>query len=293
MPHRLLTLVLVALLPTVAAAQTHDTAFWRSLAERRFAVPEGQSVDALAREVSGLLASPDPELRDDIAYTGLAAWIYRERSVSGATMRALMAEWTANLSSGIGERGTESVFRRSFSALALALLVARDNDAPWLERADVARLLESALAYLAAERDVRGFDAAQGWMHSVAHTADLLKFLARSRHLPVAGQRAILTAIAAKLDAVDVALTHGEDERLARAVVSLAARDDFDQAAFGSWLKTWAAPRASGPPTPASLAAGENRKHVIVSLHALLTTDPRNTPGLAAARELVRGVLPR
>lgn len=293
MRHGLLTLLFLTTAPGAAWTQTHDTAFWRALAEKRFAVPEGQSVDALAREASRLLASPDPELRDDIGYSALATWIYRERNVSDATLRVLMDEWIANLSAGVGERDTDSVFRRSFSALALALLVARDNEEPWLERAEFARLLEAALAYLAAERDVRGFDAQKGWMHSVAHTADLLKFLARSRHLQVAGQRAILTAIAAKLDAVDVALTHGEDERLARVVVSIAARDDFDQAAFGSWLKALIAPRAVNPPTPASLAGGENRKHLIVSLHALLTTDPRGTPGLAAARELVRAVLPR
>jgi len=289
----LLTLLFVGLCPASGWTQAQPPAFWRDLAANRFAVPEGQPVDALARAASSLLASPDPELRDEIGYSALATWIYRDGRVSEATVRALMADWIRNLSVGVGEAGTDTVFRRSFSALALALIVARDNQSPWLERAEVARLVEAALAYLAAERDVRGFEAQKGWMHSVAHTADLLKFLARSRHLEVADQQRILTAIAAKLDAVDAPLTHGEDERLARVPVSIAARDDFDQAAFGSWLKAVATPRTVNPPTPASIAAGENRKHVIVSLHALLTTDPRDTPGLAAARDLVRAVLPR
>jgi hypothetical protein len=293
MRSALLTIVFVGLCPPSDGTQAHTPAFWRDLAANRFVVPEGQSVDALAREASAYLASPDPELRDDIAYSAFATWIYRDGSVSAATVRALTADWIANLSVGVGEAGTDSVFRRSFSALALALVVARDNNAPSLTREDVAGLLDAALTYLAAERDVRGFDARKGWMHSVAHTADLLKFLARSRHLAVADQQRILAAIAAKLDAVDESLTHGEDERLARGLVSIAARDDFDRAAFGSWLTTLTAPRAANPPTPASLAADENRKHLVVSLHALLTTDPRDTPGLAAARELVRAVLPR
>jgi hypothetical protein len=39
------------------------------------------------------------------------------------------------------------------------------------------------LDYFARERDLRGYDATRGWMHSVAHTADAFKFLAR---IPVA-----------------------------------------------------------------------------------------------------------
>ena len=50
--------------------------------------------------------------------------------------------------------------------------------------------------YLKDEQDVRGFDARLGWLHSVAHTADLLKFLARSPHLQVQEQAVVLKAIA-------------------------------------------------------------------------------------------------
>ena len=37
-----------------------------------------------------------------------------------------------------------------------------------------------ALAYLAAELDLRGIEPRVGWIHATAHTADLLKFLARN-----------------------------------------------------------------------------------------------------------------
>jgi hypothetical protein len=276
---------------TLAQAPAHDKAFWLELAAKRFAVPEGESVTALARELSGLLASPDPELRDDVAYSGLASWIYRERRLPPDVLRSLTDEWMANLSAGAGERGADTVFRRSFSALSLGLIAALDNAAPFLERPEFDRLLEAGLAYLAAERDVRGFDETKGWMHSVAHTADLLRFLARSRHLQPAQQGAILSAIAAKLGRVDEVLTHGEDERLARAVVSIVARTDFDREAFAAWLTSLAPARPARPPTAASLAAAQNRRNLVVSLHAVLTTDPRDAPGVQAAREIVRAAL--
>ena len=43
-----------------------------------------------------MLASPDPELRDDLAYSILARWIYRGH-FSVPTMVALADEWRGNL----------------------------------------------------------------------------------------------------------------------------------------------------------------------------------------------------
>ncbi len=126
------------------------------------------------------------------------------------------------------------MLRRSFSALSLGVLAILDNEAPYLERDEFDGLLAAALEYLRNEKDVCSFDATMGWLHSVAHTADLLKFLARSRHLRVQQQGMVLSAITGKLRAVETVLVDGEDERLARAVLSIAARPDFDEAAFAA-----------------------------------------------------------
>jgi uncharacterized protein DUF2785 len=49
-------------------------------------------------------------------------------------------------------------------------------------------LLAAALAYLRDERDTRGFDPAKGWIHSTAHTADLVAALARNPQFTPADQ---------------------------------------------------------------------------------------------------------
>ena len=273
------------------ATAPHDKAFWRAIAAQKFVVPAGESVSVLVRELSEYLGSPDPEFRDDIAYTTLAAWIYRQRIVPADVTRTLLEEWTRHLSAGIGERGTDSIFKRSFSALSLGIVAILDNEAPFLERAEFDRLLAAAITYLAAERDTRGFDPVKGWMHSVAHTADLLKFLGRSRYLTKDQQAAILSGVSAKLDQVPEVLTHGEDERLARAVLSIIARQDFDASGFEKWMASLAPVRPAGEPTPASLATAQNRKNLVVSLFALLSTDPRDLPTLQAARAAVLPVL--
>src|SRR5262245_21408050 len=94
------------------AAETHDKAFWREIAGNRYAVPGGTAVFPLARELGGYHGSADPELRDDLAYSILAAWLADPQRFSSEELRSLGEEWTANLKAGIGDSGQDSVFRR-------------------------------------------------------------------------------------------------------------------------------------------------------------------------------------
>lgn len=280
--------------PGLSQAQSleaHDKAWWRAVAANNFAPPPDESMESLLQELSGHLASLDPELRDDIAYSVLAHWMYVKRIVPPDLRRKLIDAWCANLTRGIGEQGTDTVFLRSFSALMLSVAAALDNEAPYLDSAEFDRLLHSALEYLRDERDTRGFDAEKGWMHSVAHTADLLKFLGRSRHLGARDQSAILGAISDKLNEIDHVLAHGEDERLARAVVSIVTRPDADMPSFGAFLDGLKPVSPERLPTPAELAVNQNRKHLAVSLYAVLGTDQRDLKPLREAGDRVLALL--
>ncbi|HEY2941008.1 MAG TPA: DUF2785 domain-containing protein [Vicinamibacteria bacterium] len=264
------------------AVPGRDRAFWRGIVQNRFEVPAGQSADALVIELSDYLGSPDPELRDDFAYSIAAAWIYRDRRVSEKTLHALLKTWTANLQAGLGGSGADTLFLRSFSALDLSLLAALDNRQPFLDEAEFAGLLSAGLAYLAGEKDLRAFDQRHGWMHATAHTADLLKFLGRSPRLRPADQRRILEAVAAKLRAAGQTFAYGENERLAAAVQSLVLRTDFDAAAFTRFLADVAEPGAhlwdKGPLVdPARFAAAQNAKDLLRSLYVALASSPAAT----------------
>jgi hypothetical protein len=287
-----MTALLAALLVTGvgAAAPAHDVAFWRAIAHDHYTPPPGSDVPALAEELTGFLSSPDPELRDEIAYSTLASWIVQQKLLDPTALRALSARLRANMTRGIGERETDSVFGRSFSALVLSVVVARDNVEPFLDAADWHAIEAAALAYLIAEQDVRGYDPAKGWMHSAAHTADLLKFLGRSRHLEVPGQRRVLDVIAQKLSTAPVVFTHGEDERFARAVLSLTSRKDFADAAFTSWLQQ-TKPAVPEHPTAEQLHAVQNWKNLLAKLEVLLSNDPLPSEAAVAARTSLRTAL--
>jgi hypothetical protein len=265
----------------------HDKAYWRAVIADDYTPPTDTALPLLARELSTALGSTDAELRDEIAYSVLTQWLYVKRLMPRALRDELLAEWARNLQYGIGDRRTDSVLRRSFSALMLAVAVALDNEAAYLDRKEYGALLSAAVEYLRAEQDTRGFDADKGWLHSVAHTADLLKFLGRSRHLERSEQAVILAGIAAKVAELDHVLVHGEDERLARAVVSIVSRPDVDMQAFRAFLASLALSRGVGLPSVPDLTRNQNRKQLAVSLYAVLGTDSRDLDSLREARELL------
>src|SRR5215471_12314397 len=80
----------------------HDKAYWQAIAADKYHVPAGASVGDLTTEIAERLASPDPEWRDTIAYNTLASWIYQQRLLDAAQLRALSARLTANLQFHIG-----------------------------------------------------------------------------------------------------------------------------------------------------------------------------------------------
>jgi hypothetical protein len=151
-----------------------------------------------------------------------------------------------NLTRGCGERETDSVFLRSFSALVLEMVVQADdvrslgvrgNRTPFLTHDQVLDWFASALAGFAGEEDFRGFVDGRGWAHALAHKADLLGTLARGRHLDASHLEQILTAMAEKLThPADVVLTFEEDHRLVRAIVHVLLRNEVRAEFLHSWV---------------------------------------------------------
>jgi hypothetical protein len=223
-----------------------DKAFWHAVIDDSGDIPNGRTLAELTQALDGYLGLPDGELRDEIAYRLLTQWIMAGKYPPD-DLRRLMARWLDNLTIGIGETEADSVFLRSFSVLMLSVVVYHDNNQPFLTRDEVRALLDKGLAYFAAEQDLRGYVIGKGWAHSSAHCADLLKFLARSRHMDTADLRRILDGIVLKLLAPIVHMYgYDEDERMALAAVDVCKRglltpDDWRAwlARFTEWKARW------------------------------------------------------
>jgi hypothetical protein len=275
----------VAAAVVLAQLPVHDKPYWQAIVRAKFELPVGETAPRLAGELVTHLGSPDPELRDDLAATILTSWIYDKKLLNPDELRPLVLTLRQNLRQNIEAPDTDATLLRSFSALALSIVAARENVTPFMTDAEYAALLESALTYLHDERDTRGYDGERGWIHTAAHTADLLKFLARSSKLPQTGQARILEAVLSKNRDARAPFTQGEDERMARAVISIVRRDDFDRTAFTAWLGA-AKETASFPKTPtvAQLRAQQNVRHLLAALWTELSVDDRPSAGADFAR---------
>lgn len=292
----LLLLLLQAAPAKPAAAPVVDRAAWAALRDAKFALPEGRTAFEMLRAMTPLIASSDPFLRDNVAYEAAAKWIYTDKLLTPDEQREILRAWTGNLRERVGEASGDAAFLRSFSALNLSVLAARDNAAPFLTQAEFDSFLAAMIGYLAAERDTRGYLTGHGWVHATAHTADVLKFLARSPKLTAAGQAQLLAAIDAECASFGQVFQWAEDERLAQILVSLAARDDFDAAAFDAWLLTVPPRRravwANAPAIdPVPYVEVQNLTLVLRAAEATLSVASSLTPPLEGARRSILATL--
>ena len=155
--------------------------YWDQVQKAGFEVPSDRPLDELTAELTAMLGSTRPEVRDGTAYPALATWI--ANGVYDDLLAGLGDGMVAGLSVGIGEDGTDTVFRRSFSALILGACIERDNEQHLLPGAKILEWGDRAATWFLTERDTRGYVDEKGWAHTVAHGADTLGALGESPHL--------------------------------------------------------------------------------------------------------------
>ncbi|MEY2486440.1 MAG: hypothetical protein QOH39_2088 [Verrucomicrobiota bacterium] len=231
------------LLPALAIAchncnAAHDTAFWKSIVENKFAIPANEPPGRLALEIADLAASTDPTLRDKYGYEILAAWIYKDHKLGPGELEPLRKKLLPGMVFHIGESGTDTIFRRSFSALYMSVLAAEDLNRPFLSASAFQETFDAALRCYAEEKDLRGYVPGKGWAHATAHVADLLKFLARNEKILPDMQKRIVASVAQRSRTAGIVFTWGEDARMAATLLSVANRNDFNTSGFNEWFST-------------------------------------------------------
>ena len=290
--------LLLAAAPAAAAATNpaageaaHGRAFWMKLLQE-CQVPKGESAAALVDEAVSFHGSRESFWRDDIGYGIVVRCVYKEHKLTPDERRRLVDALTVNLRRAVGESGTDTVLLRSFSALDLSVIQALELQDPVLDDAGFRRLLDAALAYLAEEKDGRGFEPGVGWIHATAHTADLLKFLARDPRFTPADQSRLFEASWAKATGpATPGWGAGEDERLAAALLSVTRRADFNLVTLDEWLAHF------GPfeknfqdqesPELDGIEATQNSRKLLQALYVLLSLE-QPAPTASQQTALVR-----
>ncbi len=270
---------------------TMDKDFWVSLARNDFQVPEGYTLAQLTDILFNYLGSTDLELRDEIAYIVYANWL-KQQMYSREELKSHVERLLSNLDTGIDETESDSVFLRTFSILFLAEIVHNDNKTPMLEKEQIKRILDKGLWYLDAEKDPRGYVPVKGWAHALAHTADLLLVLARNRYTNETDLGNILWVISVKIThPTNHVYIHGEDERLASAVLEILRRDLIPLDQVESWTKSFTAP--DGKDWKGAYMEEErnrsfqNTRNLLRSVYLALVAQPAEFPNQESLKVIV------
>lgn len=256
--------------------------YWEQIVADGYRVPQGEALDDLTLELVTMLGDPDPRVRDDIAYSVLQAWV--NEGIYDELLSGLGDGLVLGFKQGLGETGEQrdhvGIFRRAYSAAALATVVTRDNAVHALHPAALLTWADRAVAWFLAERDLRGWLYDGGWAHAVAKGADLLGALAASRYLGKDELIVLLDVIAERLiKPTDYRFTDGEGDRLALATMSLLHRDLVPADSVESWLTrlspAWEAEHDGSAPREPWCA---NTVSYLRSLHVQLLLGVRGTP---------------
>jgi hypothetical protein len=255
--------------------------FWQQVLEGGARVPADKPLDDLTHELFEMLGDPDPQVRDSLAYPVLATWI--SDGVYDDLLAGLGDGAGVGLGSGLGRDGDDSVFRRSFSALVLAAVVSRANITGTISPANMLTWGDRAMTWFVRERDLRGFVNGKGWAHAIAHGADLLGQFARSFHFGVHELTVLLDVVADRvLTPTGYRLHHGEDDRLAYAVMAVLHRNLVPTDVVEPWVarlgSALRAPRGTAEwPSPTAF----NTQNFLRALHLQLATGVRaqDVPG--------------
>ena len=189
-------------------------------------------IQQLAVSLLPCLASPDPRLRDDIAFEQLSTWA-RAGRLQPATLQRLRSDLVAVLDAKPDAVGVH----QPFAVLTLAEVARSDRLQPVLSPAERNDLVAHAARFLSSVSDYRGFVPGEGWRHGVAHGADLALQLGMNDALSTVQRQQLLAAVSRQVLADHRhAYRFGEGNRLARAALQLQLRLKPDAAAWQAWL---------------------------------------------------------
>ncbi|MFI8437384.1 DUF2785 domain-containing protein [Streptomyces sp. NPDC079020] len=235
-----------------------DAARWLYLYENDCPAPAAAELPALAAELAEALRHSDPDIRDGAPYVVMRTWI--QRDVIDRPLRAQLGTLMAD------RFDDPEIQARTFAPLVLDMIVGRgDFDPAWLA---------AFRRWFPAETDLRGYDPRLGWLHAVAHGADLLG--AFGLHPEVDPKEMLALAAERLVVPTDELFAQQEDDRLAQGVARTLTRPELSEAEAVGWLdaiETDFAAGRRGAPTVA--AHTSNAMRTLRMLYLLADTGVR------------------
>jgi Protein of unknown function (DUF2785) len=216
------------------------------------------------------IGNPDFELRDTLIYFTLATWIGKNMFDSSELRTLLQTTLDENhLLCHIGEENTDSVFTRSFSVLLIPPILHVHIENAFFSLEEIQWVWRKLQHYLLNEKDLRGYVRGKSWAHAVAHTADALDELVQCSEIGRKQLLEMLELITKVASTEKNVYTHGEDERLSLAIVTIFKRSELTTEEKVEWLESFTPEvQQAGPlPDPEGYQKFINIKHFLRTLY--------------------------
>lgn len=262
--------------------------FLESLVAGGSVLPEGVDAFAFCVELLPNLGSTDPVLRDDLSANILDTFVSDPGRIIDEQARHILSVCLDDdhLFLGIGEKDTDSVFMRSFSALISSSIIYRDSLAHTPGTQSIREGICRLLRYATLERDFRGYVQGKGWAHSIAHLSDAL--FASAGHPAVDRQHLVrILDTTAAISRYDCPMSNWEPGRLAYAAArTVSMMGDGPEAL--EWIGSYKVPEDGGD----RLYARHNSAAFLRDLYFDLRWEKADPALLEAVEEKLRGMDP-
>lgn len=196
----------------------------RILTEIKCGEKDWNEVDRLLMVKSMMehIGSTDGELRDQLIYTSFYRLIIESNILELEILKELLDICLSDLLfKGIGEKETDTVFTRAFTALLIALILYRDNESDFLSQSTIYRIKEKLINFINLEEDLRGYVSDKGWAHSIAHVSDTFDELINSPKISTEFYSEILKTLWNKVLISNSVYVHDEDERIIVPIIAM------------------------------------------------------------------------
>lgn len=210
----------------------------RAIIDNEFALPAGADEYEAVKQVVGVLGSTDPELRDEYGYTVLHKWLTDKNFLTHEQLKQLLDDAISQekLFFGIGNRESDTVFLRTFSALLIALILRRDNREEFLDEIYVRKVMNSLVSYCQQEKDLRGYVDTKGWAHAAAHISDAIDECVCNRYMGLEDCKLTWSGLLSLIENAPFVYGAEEDERIATAVTSMVESGKVSFPVLCAWV---------------------------------------------------------
>lgn len=184
------------------------------------------------------IGDKNPNIRDHIVYISFCEMLLNSR-IDQRQFKMIKDYCLAHLSL---ENQKLSTLTKSFTALVLALMIDLDNNSHsifynLLSTKERKLIFQQAFTFLNFEKDIRGFDSNYGWIHTIAHGADLMYYCIQHRDFSSHDYVKIFPTIL-KACHQKQGFSAGEEMRLAETLVYLIKEEKISDSDVINFLKS-------------------------------------------------------